>query len=162
MGSTRVNFRLPEALIETADVAAEVTRRNRTGILTEALQTCPEDVEDDETFGDAVVELCLDGRIGFDVLAAFVGRQDAGSIQASKTVLDRGEDLILLFMLASRSRLMDPGQMIQMVRSRPMTGRSAMDPPDLVKLPVTHMRAQVVTLLHLRSVMMEGKQIKII
>ena len=93
MGSTRVNFRLPEELIEKADVAAEVNKKNRTEIVKEALQSYLEDVEGDETFKEAVVELYLDDRIGFEVLKEFVGRQDAESVRASKTVLDQGEDL---------------------------------------------------------------------
>jgi metal-responsive CopG/Arc/MetJ family transcriptional regulator len=93
MGSTRVNFRLPETLVEKADVAAEVTHKNRTEIVTEALQTYLEDIEDDEKFTEAIVELYLDGQIEFEVLTEFVGRQDAESIRASKSILDQGEDL---------------------------------------------------------------------
>lgn len=93
MGSTRVNFRLPEELIEKADVAAEVSRTNRTEIVKEALREYLDDIEDDEAFREAVVELYLDDRIGFDVLTEFVGRRDAESIRASKTVLDQGEEL---------------------------------------------------------------------
>lgn len=93
MGSTRVNFRLPEELIERADVAAEVREKNRTEIVKEALKEYLADIEDDETFQEAVVELYLDDRIGFDVLKAFIGRQDAESVKASKAILDRGEDL---------------------------------------------------------------------
>jgi metal-responsive CopG/Arc/MetJ family transcriptional regulator len=40
MGTTRVNFRIPEELVEKADVAAKVTHRNRTEIVTEALREC--------------------------------------------------------------------------------------------------------------------------
>lgn len=93
MGSTRVNFRLPEELIERADVAAEVRKKNRTEIVKEALKEYLADIEDDETFQEAVVELYLDDRIGFDVLKAFIGRQDAESVKASKAILDQGEDL---------------------------------------------------------------------
>ncbi|WP_436902479.1 ribbon-helix-helix protein, CopG family [Halovenus halobia] len=93
MGTTRVNFRLPEALIEKADVAAEVTHKNRTEIIVEALQSYLDDIEDDEKFREAVVELYLDDQIGFDVLSEFVGRQDAESVRASKRILDQGEDL---------------------------------------------------------------------
>jgi len=38
MGTRRVNFRLPEELITQADIAAEVTHKNRTEVLIEALQ----------------------------------------------------------------------------------------------------------------------------
>lgn len=93
MGSTRVNFRLPEDLIEKADVAAEVSKKNRTEIVTEALREYLDDIEDDETFREAVVELYLDDRIGFEVLTEFIGRQDAESVRTSKTILDQGEDL---------------------------------------------------------------------
>lgn len=93
MGTTRVNFRLPKNLIEKADVAAEVTHKNRTEIIVEALQDYLEDIEDDEKFKEAVVELYLDDQIGFDVLKEFIGRQDAESVRASKTILDHGEDL---------------------------------------------------------------------
>lgn len=93
MGTTRVNFRLPDNLVEKADVAAEVTHKNRTEIIVEALQEYLDEVEDDETFKEAVVELYLDDQIGFDALKEFIGRQDAESIQASKTLLDQGDDL---------------------------------------------------------------------
>jgi len=93
MGRTRVNFRLPDELIERADVAAEISKKNRTDIIKEALQEYLEEVEDDETFKEAVVELYFDDRISFDVLKEFIGRQDAESVRASKTILDQGEDL---------------------------------------------------------------------
>jgi len=93
MGNTRVNFRLPEDLIQKADVAAEITRKNRTEIVKEALQEYLDEIEDDETFKEAVVELYLDDQISFEVLKELIGRQDAESIRASKTILDRGEDI---------------------------------------------------------------------
>lgn len=91
--STRVNFRLPEDLIEKADVAAEVSKKNRTEIVKEALQEYLDDIEDDETFKEAVVELYFEDQISFEALKAFIGRQDAESVRASKTILDQGEDL---------------------------------------------------------------------
>lgn len=93
MGSTRVNFRLPDTLLEKADVAAEVTHKNRTDIVTEALREYLADVEDDEAFKEAVVELYLDDQIGFNVLKEFIGRQDAEAVRASKAILDQGEGL---------------------------------------------------------------------
>jgi metal-responsive CopG/Arc/MetJ family transcriptional regulator len=94
MGTTRVNFRLPEDLLEKADIAAEVSRKNRTEIVTEALQAYLADIEDDEAFKQAVVELYLDDQIGFDVLTEIIGRQDAESVKASKTILEQGEELV--------------------------------------------------------------------
>lgn len=93
MGTTRVNFRLPEDLLEKADVAAAVTHKNRTEIIVEALHEYFEDVEDDERFKEAVVELYLDDQISFEVLTEFIGRQDAESVRASKTLLDQGDDI---------------------------------------------------------------------
>ena len=93
MSNTRVNFRLPEDLIDKADVAAEINKKNRTEIVREALQDYIEDVENDEKFKEAVVELYLDDRIGFELLKEFIGRRDAESIRASKTILDRGDNL---------------------------------------------------------------------
>jgi len=93
MGTTRVNFRLPEELVEKADVAAEVSHKDRTEIVTEALREYLGDVEDDEQFKEAIVELYLDGQIEFETLRAFVGRRDAESVRASKELLDHGEEL---------------------------------------------------------------------
>lgn len=93
MGTTRVNFRLPEELLEKADVAAEITHKNRTEIVKEALQQYFEEVEDDEKFKEEIIELYLDDQIGFETLKEFVGRQDAEAVQASKTVLEQGDEL---------------------------------------------------------------------
>lgn len=93
MGTTKVNFRFPDELIEKADVAAEVSHKNRTEIVKEALRSYLEEIENDEAFKEAVVELYLDGRIRFDTLQEFIGRQDAESVRASKTVLDQGDEL---------------------------------------------------------------------
>ena len=59
----------------------------------EALQDYIEEVENDEKFKEAVVELYLDDQIGFELLKEFIGRQDAESVRASKTILDRGDKL---------------------------------------------------------------------
>ncbi|WEL18348.1 RHH-fold DNA-binding protein [Halorhabdus sp. SVX81] len=93
MGTKRVNFRLPDELVEKADVAAEVSHADRTEIVKEALREYLAEVEDDERFREAVVELYLDDEIGFDVLKAFVGRQDAESVRASKSLLEDGEEV---------------------------------------------------------------------
>ena len=91
--SEKVNFRLPEELINKADVAAKVSHKNRTEIIKDALREYLQKVEDREAFEKAVVELYLEGQIDFDTLKQFVGRQDAESVKASKTLLDEGEDL---------------------------------------------------------------------
>ena len=93
MSTKRVNFRLPEELVTHADIAAEVTHKNRTEILVEALRQYLEEKESKESFREAVVELYLDDQIEFEKLAEIIGRQDAEAVEASKRVLDRGEEL---------------------------------------------------------------------
>lgn len=93
MSTTGVNFRIPDELLQKADVAAKITHRNRTEIVTEALRAYLDGVEDEETFKEELVEFYLDDEIEFDVLKAFIDRQDAESVRASKAILDRGEDL---------------------------------------------------------------------
>ena len=91
--SEKVNFRLPEELVNKADVAAKVSHKNRTEIVKDALREYLQEVQDREAFEEAVVELYLEEQIDFDTLKQFVGRQDAESVKASKTLLDEGEDL---------------------------------------------------------------------
>lgn len=93
MGTKRVNFRIPEELIEKADVAAQITHKNRTEIVTEALREYLDEIEDMEAFKEELVERYLDDDISYDVLKEFVGRQDAEAVRASKTLLDQGEDI---------------------------------------------------------------------
>lgn len=89
----KVNFRLPDELIEKADVAAEITHKNRTEIIKEALQEYLQEVEDQEEFKEAVIELYLNDDITFDTLKQFIGRQDAESVRASKNLLEQGDEL---------------------------------------------------------------------
>ncbi|MDY6779135.1 MAG: ribbon-helix-helix protein, CopG family, partial [Halobacteria archaeon] len=91
--TSKVNFRLPDDLIEKADVAAEVTHKNRTEIVKEALREYLEEVESDEKFKESVVDLYLDDEISFEVLKEFVGRQDAESVRASKKLLEQSDEL---------------------------------------------------------------------
>lgn len=93
MGTKRVNFRIPEDLVEKADVAARVTHRNRTEIVTDALREYLDEIEDEDAFREDIVELYLDDEIGFEVLKEFVGRQDAEAVRSSKAILEEGEDL---------------------------------------------------------------------
>lgn len=89
----KVNFRLPDELIEKADIAAEIAHKNRTEIIKDALQEYLQEVENQEEFKEAVTELYLDGEIGFDTLKGFIGRQDAESVRASKNLLEQGDEI---------------------------------------------------------------------
>lgn len=91
--SDRVNFRLPEELVDRADIAAKVSHKNRTEIIKEALQAYLQEVENREEFKEDVVELYLSEEIQFETLKQFIGRQDAESVKASKNLLDQGEEL---------------------------------------------------------------------
>lgn len=93
MSTKRVNFRLPEELVTQADIAAEVTHKNRTEVLIEALQQYLEEKGSEESFREAVIELYLDDQIDFEDLVDVIGRQDAEAVRSSKNVLDRGEEL---------------------------------------------------------------------
>ena len=91
--SKKVNFRLPDELIKKADVAAKISHKNRTDIIKEALQSYLQEVEDQDEFREAVVELYLDDEIDFDTLKELIGRQDAESVRASKAILEQGDEL---------------------------------------------------------------------
>ena len=93
MSTTRVNFRIPEELIEKADAAAKATHKNRTEIVTEALRRYLQAIEDEDAFKEDLVELYLDEEISFTVLKEFIGRQDAEAVRSSKQILDRGQEL---------------------------------------------------------------------
>lgn len=93
MSTKRVNFRLPEELVTQADIAAKITHKNRTEVLIEALRRYLEEIESEEKFREAVVELYLNDQIEFEPLVDVIGRQDAEAVRASKQVLDRGEEL---------------------------------------------------------------------
>nr|WP_265110718.1 CopG family transcriptional regulator [Halosolutus halophilus] len=80
-------------MVEKADIAAKITHKDRTEIVTEALRAYLDEIEDEEAFKEELVELYLEDELGFEVLKAFVGRQDAEAVRASKTVLDQGEAL---------------------------------------------------------------------
>ena len=94
MGTTRVNFRIPEELIEKADVAGRITHKNRTEIVIEALREYLEDVEDEDRFKEELVELYLDDEIEYETLTAFVGRQDAEAVRTSKALLEDADGIV--------------------------------------------------------------------
>jgi metal-responsive CopG/Arc/MetJ family transcriptional regulator len=93
MDRTRVNFRLPDDLLKKADAVAEITHKNRTELIIDALQAYLAEVEDDDAFKEAVIDLYLDDKVNVDVLTEFIGRQDAEAVRSSKTILDQGDEL---------------------------------------------------------------------
>ncbi|WP_254547204.1 CopG family transcriptional regulator [Halomarina pelagica] len=93
MSTRKVNFRLPEDLVTHADIAAEVTHKNRTELLIEALREYLEEIESSERFQEAVVELYLQDELEFESLSKIIGRQDAEAVRTSKQLLDQGDAL---------------------------------------------------------------------
>lgn len=93
MSTTRVNFRIPEDLVEKADIVAEITHKNRTDIVVEALREYLRDLANEETIKEDVTDLYLNDEIGFKSLESIIGRQDAEAVRASKKLLDEGETL---------------------------------------------------------------------
>jgi len=90
--SKRVNFRLPQELIDMADVTAKVEHKNRTEIVKEALDEHLHEITDEE-FKQKVIELYLDSEIEYEMLKKFLGREDAEAVKASKDILERGDEL---------------------------------------------------------------------
>lgn len=93
MSTRKVNFRLPEELVTHADIAAEVTHKNRTELLIEALREYLNEIESEESFQEAVVELYLADELEYENLIDIIGRQDAEAVRTSKQLLDEGDDL---------------------------------------------------------------------
>lgn len=93
MARTRVNFRLPEDLVERADLVAAVERTNRTEVVTEALRNHLDALESQDSFREALVEPYLDGEVDFAALREALGRRDAEAVRASKSILDGSEEL---------------------------------------------------------------------
>lgn len=93
MTTKRVNFRLPDEIVDKTDAVAEISHRSRTDIIKKALQDYFEQVEDDEKFKQELTDLYLDEEIGFEVLKEFIGKQDAEAVRASKEILEDGEQI---------------------------------------------------------------------
>ena len=91
MGRTRVDVRLPDDLIEKSDAAANVRNESMSEIVTEALRSYLDDIEEEAAIQEDLVELYLDEEISDRAHRAFVGRQDAESVRASKALLDQGD-----------------------------------------------------------------------
>jgi len=73
--------------------SAEITHKNRTEVVIEALHQYLADKESDEKFREAVVDPFLADETDYETLVDVLGRQDAEAVRASKDVLNRGEEL---------------------------------------------------------------------
>ena len=93
MARTRVNFRLPEGLVERTDLVATVEGTNRTEVLVEALRAHLDARESTDAFREDLVERYLDGEVEFAALREALGRRDAEAVRASRELLDGGGEL---------------------------------------------------------------------
>jgi metal-responsive CopG/Arc/MetJ family transcriptional regulator len=89
----KVDVQLPDHLIEKIEVAAKALSKSRTEIVETALQQYLQELEGDEEFKEAAVELYLHDEIGFKFLKQIIGQQDAESARAAKALLEQEEDL---------------------------------------------------------------------
>ena len=88
-----VDIQLSDHLIKKIEVAAKALSTNRTEIIEKALQQHLQELEGDEEFKEAAIELYLHDEIGFEILKQIIGQQDAESAREAKALLERGEDL---------------------------------------------------------------------
>ena len=93
MARTRVNFRLPDDLVERADLAAAVEHTNRTEVVTEALQRHLDGLEATDRYRESLVDRYLDDEVEFAAIREALGRRDAEAVRASKALLDGSEEL---------------------------------------------------------------------
>lgn len=88
-----VDIQLSDHLIEKIEVAAKALSKSRTEIVETALRQYLQELEGDEEFKEAAIELYLHDEIGFDLLKQIIGQQDAESARAAKNLLEQGDDL---------------------------------------------------------------------
>lgn len=87
----KVKFKLPDELLERADLAADINHSTRKELFKDALVAYLDDLEDQDAFRKAVIEQYMDNDVAFETLKGLIGRQDAEALKASKTLLDEGD-----------------------------------------------------------------------
>ena len=85
-----IALRLPEGLIEKADILAKLEYKNRTEIIKSALKEYIGRIENIEKLKERATELYLADKLEYNELVIIIGRQNAESVKASKRILDRG------------------------------------------------------------------------
>ena len=88
-----IALRLPEELIEKADILAKLEYKNRAEIIKSALKEYIGRIENIEKLKERATELYLNDKLGYNELAIIIGRQSAESVEASKRILDRGNKI---------------------------------------------------------------------
>jgi len=89
-----IALRLPEGLIEKADILAKLEYKNRTEIIKSALKEYIGRIENIEKLKERATELYLADKLEYNELVIIIGRQNAESVKASKRILDRGNKVV--------------------------------------------------------------------
>jgi len=88
-----IALRLPEELIEKADILAKLEYKNRAEIIKSALKEYIRRIENIEKLKERATELYLADKLKYNELVIIIGRQNADSVKASKRILDRGNKI---------------------------------------------------------------------
>ena len=80
----RVHFRSPEDLVEQADALADIEGSDRTDIIIEALRRYIAETTEDEQFRQRIAQSYYDDQIGFEVVEALVGSEQAQTFRLLK------------------------------------------------------------------------------
>jgi Arc/MetJ-type ribon-helix-helix transcriptional regulator len=88
-----IALRLPEELIEKADILAKLEYKNRAEIIKSALKEYIRRIENIEKLKERATELYLNDKLEYNELVIIIGRQNADSVKASKRILDRNNKI---------------------------------------------------------------------
>ncbi|NIA09349.1 MAG: hypothetical protein GWP10_06385, partial [Nitrospiraceae bacterium] len=89
IGLTRIDFRLPDELVEKTDILAKLEYKNRTETIKSALAEYLRRVEITMQLKEKAVESYLNDKLTYNELAAAIGRQNAESVKVGKRLLER-------------------------------------------------------------------------
>ena len=84
---------LPAELIEKADILGKLEYKNRAEIIKSALKEYLRRIEDIEKLKERATELYLGDKLKYKELVIIIGRRNADSVKASKSILDRGNKI---------------------------------------------------------------------
>jgi predicted DNA-binding protein len=90
MSKTKVSLRIPNDLLERTTVVAEITRKSRGEIVSDALRDHLAELETQAAFKEDVFDLYLNGQISLETLDRVLDSEDPESAHITKTLFDRG------------------------------------------------------------------------
>ncbi len=89
--SKRVEFRVPEQLIDLIDLLATVQNRDRTDVLTDALRTYLSDAPESDGVKRNLANAYFEGGVSDDAVQALLGPKEAGNLRLLKEQLEDRE-----------------------------------------------------------------------